>query len=332
MVGLVVVSHSRALADAAVALAAEMLHDASVRISVAAGLADSFGTDAVAIADAITEADGGDGVVVLMDLGSAVLSAELALELLTDDELRDRVVLCPGPLVEGLVTAAVTAAGGASRDEVAAEAAHALTGKEVQLGGPPPALMSTDEAPAAVLKLTNRHGLHARPAARLVSAARAAGMPIEIRNRTTGSAWVPATSLSRVATLGALQGHELEIRGPGPEAAAAIAAIVALSERAFDEPDPEPATPPSIGPGTGAVTGTGTETGTRTGTDPGTDPGTGTGPGTDPGISTRSGPRTGTGPTTGTGPGPGTGPGTGHRTGRVQFHWPLEIETSSVIG
>src|SRR3954452_11906533 len=84
-VGLVVVSHSRALARAAVALAAEMVHGRAVRIAVAAGLDDAtFGTDAVAIARAIEEVDGASGVVVLMDLGSAVLSTELALDLLDD--------------------------------------------------------------------------------------------------------------------------------------------------------------------------------------------------------------------------------------------------------
>ncbi|MEU4222536.1 dihydroxyacetone kinase, partial [Actinoplanes sp. NPDC026623] len=94
MVGLVVVCHSRALARAAVALAAEMVQGRPVPIEVAAGLDETtFGTDAVAIADAVAAADRGDGVVVLMDLGSAVLSAELALELL-DDGLRERVVLC----------------------------------------------------------------------------------------------------------------------------------------------------------------------------------------------------------------------------------------------
>ena len=128
-VGLVVVSHSRALARAAVALAQEMLHGKQIRIAVAAGLDDTtFGTDAAQIVDAITAADQGAGVVVLMDLGSAVLSAELALELL-DDDARERVVLCPAPLVEGLVVAAVAAAGGASTAEVAAEAAGALAGR-----------------------------------------------------------------------------------------------------------------------------------------------------------------------------------------------------------
>ncbi|MDT7658505.1 MAG: multiphosphoryl transfer protein, partial [Pseudonocardiales bacterium] len=141
MVGIVVVSHSRPLADAAVALATEMLTGQPVPIEVAAGLDEhTFGTDAAQIVTAITDADAGGGagsggVVVLMDLGSAVLSAELALELL-DDELRERVLLCPAPLVEGLVVAAVSAAGGASRAEVAAEASAALAGKLAQLGEP----------------------------------------------------------------------------------------------------------------------------------------------------------------------------------------------------
>lgn len=141
MVGLVVVSHSRALARAVVALAEQMVVGRSVRFAVAAGLDESvaggerFGTDAAAVVEAITAADDGDGVVVLTDLGSAVLSADLALELLPDDQ-RQRVILCDGPLVEGLVVAAVTAAGGADRDGVAAAASDALRAKRV--GSRPP--------------------------------------------------------------------------------------------------------------------------------------------------------------------------------------------------
>jgi phosphoenolpyruvate---glycerone phosphotransferase subunit DhaM len=131
---MVVVSHSRALADAAVELARQMLPGRPLAIEVAAGTDDGgLGTDAVAISAAITAADAGAGVVVLMDLGSAVLSAETALELL-DDELRDRVVLSPAPLVEGLVGAAVVAAGGADRDRVAGEALLGLAPKQAHLG------------------------------------------------------------------------------------------------------------------------------------------------------------------------------------------------------
>jgi phosphocarrier protein FPr len=110
-----------------------MLPGREQTITVAAGDVDGgLGTDATAIADAVTAADSGDGVVVLMDLGSAVLSAETALELL-DDDVRERVVLSPAPLVEGLVGAAVTAAAGADRDRVAAEALRGLAPKQAHL-------------------------------------------------------------------------------------------------------------------------------------------------------------------------------------------------------
>jgi multiphosphoryl transfer protein len=240
MVGLVVVSHSHALARAAVALAAEMVRDRPVSIEVAAGLDETtFGTDAVAIAAAITAADHGDGVVVLMDLGSAVLSAELALDLLADDDLRRRVVLCPAPLVEGLVAAAVAAASGAGRQEIADEASAGLAGKQSQLGMPAAATtadpVADGDGPHATVTVTNPHGLHARPAARLVTEVRAFDARVEIRNRSTGSPWVAASSLSRVATLGALHGQEIDVRASGPQAQAAVDHVAALAARSFDE-------------------------------------------------------------------------------------------------
>jgi phosphocarrier protein FPr len=132
-VGLVVVSHSRPLAEAAVTLARQMLPGADVAVEVAAGTDDGgLGTDAVAVSTAMSAADSGDGVVVLMDLGSAVLSAETALDLL-DDDLRARVLLSSAPLVEGLVGAVVVASGGADRDRVAAEALRGLAPKQAHL-------------------------------------------------------------------------------------------------------------------------------------------------------------------------------------------------------
>ena len=134
-VGIVVVSHSRALAEAAVELARQMLPGRELAIEVAAGTEDGgLGTDAMAVSAAITAADSGEGTVVLMDLGSAVLSAETALEFL-DDDVRERVTLSSAPLVEGLVGAVVVAAGGAPRAQVAAEAARGLAPKEAQLRG-----------------------------------------------------------------------------------------------------------------------------------------------------------------------------------------------------
>jgi multiphosphoryl transfer protein len=137
-VGIVVVSHSRALGTAAAELAREVA-GSEVPIAVAAGLDETtMGTDAAAIATAIATTDRGAGVVVLMDLGSAVLSAELALDLLddvgADPATRERTLLCPGPLVEGLVVAAATASTGADRHMVSRDAAAALGPKRTHLG------------------------------------------------------------------------------------------------------------------------------------------------------------------------------------------------------
>ncbi len=231
-VGLVVVSHSRALGQAAAELGREVLQGRPVRVEVAAGLDDgSLGTDATAVCAALGRADQGDGVVVLMDLGSAVLSAELALDLL-DDAARDRVVLSPAPLVEGLVAACVAAAGGADRSAVAAEAHAGLAGKTAHLGERP-AAGGAGESPVdgtvtARVTVTTPYGLHARPAAQLVQAARATDVRVECRNATTGSDWVPATSMASLTVLGVLQGHELELRASGTGAREAVDALLAL--------------------------------------------------------------------------------------------------------
>jgi dihydroxyacetone kinase phosphotransfer subunit len=124
LVGLVLVSHSRTLAEGL----AEMVGQVSggdVRVAVAAGTPDGrLGTSAPLITEAIRSVDGPDGVLVLLDLGSAALSVELALEDLEADE-RARVVVSDAPLVEGAVVAAVQASLGSDLERVAAEASAA---------------------------------------------------------------------------------------------------------------------------------------------------------------------------------------------------------------
>ena len=134
MVGLVIVSHSSKLAEGVAELAHGM--GAEVPIELAGGIdapEPALGTDATRVLEAIERADQGDGVLVLMDLGSAVLSAEMALDLLPPEQ-RERVLLVDAPLVEGAVAAAVTAQLGASLEDVAAEARGSLAAKATHLG------------------------------------------------------------------------------------------------------------------------------------------------------------------------------------------------------
>jgi len=250
MVGIVIVSHSETLASGVRELAAEMAGP-DVRLELAGGLAEegALGTDAVRVMEAIGRADSGDGVLVLMDLGSAVLSAETALDFLTPEQ-RESVLLCEAPLVEGAVAAAVAARLGEPLAEVAKEARDGLQGKTAQLGGEPaapgPAEVSTplEEGLTVRLDVRNPLGLHARPAARFVQTAAAFDAKVEVINQTSGRGPASGRSLNGLATLGIRQGHEILVTAHGPQAGAALAALADLAERDFDE-EPAPTASPA---------------------------------------------------------------------------------------
>ncbi len=113
MVGVVLVSHSKALAEAMVDYAHMMAPDA--KVVAAGGLEDgSFGTSYEKIDDAIDEANDGDGVLVIMDMGSAVMTVKMVLEDLDADD----VVMVDCPFVEGTVEATVLAQSGSSVKEI----------------------------------------------------------------------------------------------------------------------------------------------------------------------------------------------------------------------
>ena len=240
MVGIVVVSHSRRLAEAAVELALEMVQSNPPPIEIAAGLDDHIlGTDAARVTAAIDRVASPDGVLVVMDLGSAILSAELAVEL-RGDPSGCPIVLSDAPLVEGLVAAVTLAAAGAPLAEIAAEASQAGQIKTKLLGvdaAAPKMGQGRADAPDASIELAihNQHGLHARPAARLVETVRRFDAEVTVRNLTQPGPAVSGRSLSALSTLGALAGHHVQVSASGRQAREALAAIAALVHRSFDD-------------------------------------------------------------------------------------------------
>jgi phosphotransferase system HPr (HPr) family protein len=236
VIGIVVVSHSPALATAAVELAREMVRGQGPAVEIAAGAAGRLGTDATEVGAALQRAASPDGVLVLMDLGSAVLSAELSLELSAPGF---PVRLSPAPLVEGLVAAVVRAAGGADLEVVAREAEAALQPKATTLAEhaterpPAPVNGSVIESDARVqLTLINPQGLHARPAAQIATAvgALAADVAVEACGRRAD-----ATSSLELLTLGAGQGAEITVTASGTDAARAIDTVRELVLAGFGE-------------------------------------------------------------------------------------------------
>lgn len=117
MVGIVVVSHSRKLAQEIINFSMEMAQSDIKVINAGGADGERFGTDATKIMDAINEADDGSGVLILVDLGSAIMSANMALEFL-DENIQNRVYIADAPIVEGCIAAVSQASIGAGLEEV----------------------------------------------------------------------------------------------------------------------------------------------------------------------------------------------------------------------
>ena len=124
MVGIVLVSHSRKIVEGIFELVNQMTRG-EVPIGLAGGTPDGrLGTDATEIAGEIKKVDKGEGVVVLVDIGSAIMSAQTALELL-GEEYESKVKIADAPLVEGAVAAAVEASIGSNFEKVLSVAEEA---------------------------------------------------------------------------------------------------------------------------------------------------------------------------------------------------------------
>jgi phosphocarrier protein FPr len=253
MVGLVLVSHCRALAEAAVRLARGVSASTEVPAAAAGGAGDGhgeLGTDAMDIMEAIESVYSKDGVLVLMDIGSAVLSAKTALEFL-DPEKAALVSLCSAPLVEGAVAAAVQIAAGSGLDAAKQEACAALIPKRIDIGdAPEETAVSSADAGDEGLSYTFvsrlKNGLHARPASMLVNTASRFTAVVRVKNLSRKRGPESARSINRLALLGILAGDEVEVRAAGEDAEQAMLAVKKLADDNFGEAAApiKPAAPP----------------------------------------------------------------------------------------
>lgn len=226
-VGIVFVSHSARIAEGVVELAAQMAP--SVPLIAAGGTDDGgIGTSYDRVLQAIAEADHGQGVLLIGDLGSALLTAETAVDLL-DAPPAGGVRVLDVPIVEGGVAAAVAAESG---DDLDAVARAASTGPGDAAPGESAPADGSDAAGPAVVEstavLADPEGLHARPAAALVRLV--AGFDARV---TVDGA--DASSLLRVIALGLRHGQQVAVRAQGASATEAAEAVRALLERPADQ-------------------------------------------------------------------------------------------------
>ena len=245
-VGLVIVSHSAKLAEGVARLAGQMSQGKTPIATAGGTLDDVLGTSVERIVAAIQSVAGSDGVLVLLDLGSAILSTEMALEMLDEDQ-RERTRISFAPLVEGAVTAALEASLGRSLAQVQQAAENIASAEQLQLLKP---LNRVEEAPVADLEtfteqvpadsaeleatfvLTNPSGLHARPASLFVQTAHGFASRIRVVGHGRES---DASSITGILSLGLRQGDTLVIHASGADAQAAIEALSALIRADFYE-------------------------------------------------------------------------------------------------
>lgn len=244
MVGLVLVSHSRSLAEAVADLLRRVVSP-DLRLACSGGVGDDralLGTDAIEIQEAISAVYSDDGVLVLMDMGSAILSAETAKEFLKPED-QEKVRLTSAPIVEGGMAAAVQANLGASLDAVANAALRGLLLKQDHVqdapSAGPAAAHPPDPVSSEILDVTiqNPHGLHLRPAALLIKTL--AGFPGEVfvENRTAGRGPSLARSLVDLARLQIHEGDLVRFSISSPDPLPVIESIRSLVESQFGDAD-----------------------------------------------------------------------------------------------
>jgi PTS hybrid protein len=223
-VGLVFVSHSSKVADGLVELAQQMADNTA--LAAAGGTDDDgIGTSFDRVGAAIASVDSGAGVVVLCDLGSAILTAETARDFL-DDKARERVIIVDAPLVEGAVAAAVEAESGGDLESVVSAARSAIDAFDTD--GPKLSEQKASEGYSRSVTIVNTDGLHARPAAEFVKLANSLGVLVTVNG-------TDARSLLGIMSMGLVKGRSVELSTPSPEGRAAVDALAKLVESGFGE-------------------------------------------------------------------------------------------------
>ncbi len=246
MVGLVIVSHSRKLALAIAELVKSLTTD-TLPIAVAGGVGDDYaelGTDATDIMEAIEKVHSDEGTLILVDMGSALLSTELALEFLGED-IAKNIKVTSAPVLEGAVSAGVQIQLNSPLEKVYSEAMAGLQAKQIHLDEnvEDTALANNDTVDLAKNANTlskqfiieNPHGLHVRPVTQLIQTIAPFTSKIGIQNSSKQSEIVDGRSAISVSCLQLLKGDSMTVFALGDDATETLNAITDLHNAHYGE-------------------------------------------------------------------------------------------------
>ena len=243
-VSIVVVSHSAAVANGVVELARQVARP-GVQTIAAGGTGDAespFGTNAFRIRDAIETVHGPQGTLVLCDLGSSILNAEAAIELLPEDK-QSKVLISRAPLVEGTIAAVVQAGLGQDLRRVEREACDSANHRRDDEREPTRSTLPEPPSESVSMRyaLRDPYGLHARAAALVIECLGGFKATAWARNPTRGGIWCNARSISALLALEVRCGQMVEIRAAGEDSADLLRALLTvLPEADASAGDPTP--------------------------------------------------------------------------------------------
>jgi len=209
-VAIMIVSHSHAIASGTSDMVRQMCGE-KIPISFAGGTSDGeLGTDVEKILKGLKEIWSDSGVVLLYDLGSAEMSSEAAIEMLSQNQ-QEKIKILDAPLVEGAVIAGVESNQGSKLEEVksAVEKKHSVTNE----------ISSSTEVLS--IKISHQIGLHARPAVKFTKLAKTFDANIQIKLQEQTS-WVDAKSIVKVMGLKASKGKILNLKADGKDGNEAV--------------------------------------------------------------------------------------------------------------
>lgn len=227
MVSLIFVSHSYKLAEITAEYIKEVTN-ADVPIAFSGGAGEDhneLGTDAIDIFNTIEKIYSDDGVIIFCDLGSALISSELALSML-DEEKSENVRITSAPFIEGGLNAAIQSSLGKSIDEVIGESLESLTPKISYVKDKSNCYITNDTAEniefkdyvKGEYKILLDNGFHARPVFMFINLIANSKSEVYISNKTKHKPPVSADSITKVTLLNIEYGDIMEIYAKGPDA------------------------------------------------------------------------------------------------------------------
>ena len=221
-VSLAIVSHSPKIAEGVASMVKQMVGN-QIQIAYCGGDPDgNLGCDVSKIMETIQSVYSDSGTAIFVDIGGAHTNSEVAIEMLPEN-MQSNIIICNAPIVEGAIVAATEASAGSKLEKVIEAAEnYVFSGAEsLETNN------TNGDYTTGVIKITNPHGLHARPSVKITQLSKRFNATIELSLDKTSN-WINAKSVSSLMKFNAKNGDIVHYRVKGKDADSAVEQLINL--------------------------------------------------------------------------------------------------------